>query len=176
MNARLSKVILPALVLACPFLLAAGDNKSAPLKPGDLFPHLDHFQLEGKLPETRDAKVVLVDFWASWCAPCRQSFAALNKLQKKFGTGGLTIIAVNVDEKPANMARFLAKNQADFPVVRDAAQKLVATLAVETLPTSLLIDQDGKVRHIHRGFREDETPMQYEREIADLLGSPGRTP
>ncbi len=176
MNIWPSKTILALLVLASQFLLAAGDRKPASLSTGDSFPRLDQFQLEGSLPETRGAKVVLVDFWASWCAPCKKSFPALNKLQQKFGAEGLTIIAVNVDEKQANMARFLEKNRADFAVVRDATQKLVATLAVETLPTSLLIDRDGKVRHIHRGFREDETLKLFEQQIAGLLGSPERAP
>lgn len=176
MNVWPSKTILAALIVAGPLLLGAGSKRTVPLKPGDPFPHLDAFQLEGKLPETREAKVLLVDFWASWCAPCKQSFATLNKLQKQFGPAGLIIIAVNVDEKPVNMERFLARNRADFSVVRDAAQKLVATLALEALPTSVLIDPDGKVLHVHRGFREDETPKQYEREIADLLGPANRTP
>jgi thiol-disulfide isomerase/thioredoxin len=162
---------LPLFAFACLTVLAAGVSEAAPLKPGDPFPRLEQFQLEGRLPETQGSRVVLVDVWASWCGPCRQSFTALNELHERYAAKGLVIIAVNVDEKQANMARFLAKNRADFTVVRDATQKLVATLAVQTLPSSFLVDGEGKIRHVHRGYRDDETPKAYEREIAVLLGS-----
>jgi len=142
---------------------------------GELFPDLASFRLEGKLPEMK-GKVVLVDFWASWCIPCRQSFKTLNDLQKRFGPEGLVIIAINVDEDPKHMSRFLTRNSADFTVVRDASQKLVTALDVKAMPTSFLVDRDGKLRHIHSGYHEDETPKQYEQEVAGLLNPSAVTP
>src|ERR1035441_6006165 len=81
----------------------------AALKIGDTMPDLASFKLEGNLPGPLKGKVVLLDFWASWCLPCAESFPVMDELQKKYG-GRLVIIAVNVDEKAANMKKFLEKH------------------------------------------------------------------
>jgi len=112
---------------------------------------------------------VMLDFWASWCDPCKESFPLMDQLQKKYGPQGLVVIAVNVDEKRADMEAFLKKNAASFTVVRDAGQKLVDKAGIGTMPTSFLIGRDGKVRHVHTGFKGDETKMKYEQEIEALL-------
>ncbi len=141
----------------------------AELKVGEPFPDLTTLKLAGKLPVDLKDKIVVVDFWASWCKPCKKSFPALNELQRKFAAQGLLIIGVNEDEKPANMADFLAKNPATFAVVRDADQKLVAQIGVNTMPSSFILDRTGKVRFIHSGFHGDDTKQQYMTEIESLL-------
>lgn len=110
------------------------------------------FGLAGALPKLT-GKVVYLDFWASWCAPCKASFPVLNGWHQQLGGKGLVVLGVNVDEREADMTDFLKKNVVSFPIVRDAAQKLVAAAAVKTMPTSLLIDRKGVVRHVHSGFR-----------------------
>ena len=102
----------------------------------DLFPS---YQLEGKLPQALKGQVILLDFWASWCAPCKTSFPAMEELQKKYAPEGLTIIAVSVDEKPENMQRFLKSLKVSFTIVRDAQHKLVAAADIKAMPTSFLI-------------------------------------
>ena len=144
--------------------------RAGPLKVGDAFPDPGEFELEGKLPATK-GKVVLIDFWASWCAPCKKSFPALNELHERYRDKGLTIIAVNVDAKRADMERFLKTTPASFSVVRDAEQKLVARTEVESMPTSFLIDAAGRVRFLHKGYTGDETKRKYIREIEELLKS-----
>jgi thiol-disulfide isomerase/thioredoxin len=141
----------------------------AALKEGDPLPALDAYKLEGKLPADLKGKVLLLDFWASWCGPCKNSFPAMNDLHKQYADKGLTIIAVSVDEKRDDMDRFLKSLPASFAVVRDAAHKLVAMADVPTMPTSFLIDRSGKVRFVHKGFRGDETVKQYRAEIDTLL-------
>ena len=147
---------------------AAFSIAAAPIKIGDTFPDLSKFKLEGKLPDL-NGKVVLVDFWASWCAPCKESFPTMNDLQKRYGRQGFIIIAINVDENNSDMVDFLKKHSASFTVVRDAAQKLVDKVDISTMPTSFLIDSSGKVRFTHSGFRGDETKKRYEQEIESLL-------
>ncbi len=139
------------------------------LKPGDPFPDLATFQLEGQLPATLKGRVLLVDFWASWCAPCKQSFPALEELHQRYRDRGLTIVAVNVDEARPNLERFLKKSPVTFTIVRDAAQKLVARTAVTTMPSSFLVDRHGKVRFVHSGYRGDKTKEEYAHEIELLL-------
>jgi thiol-disulfide isomerase/thioredoxin len=162
MNTSLLKKITFAALVAGNFL-----NANAALKVGDTLPDLTAFKLEGKLPETR-GKVVIVDFWASWCLPCAESFPALDELQKKYGDR-LVILAVNVDQKAANMEKFLKKHPVSFTVVRDGGQKLVAAAEPATMPTSFILDGEGQVRFLHNGFHGEETCKQYATEIESLL-------
>jgi thiol-disulfide isomerase/thioredoxin len=142
--------------------LLAGWNTGAPL------PELSRFKLEGDVPDLR-GKVVLLDFWASWCGPCKQSFPVMQELHQHYAGRGLVIVAVSVDEDRAAMAAFLKKNPVSFAIVRDAAQKLVADADVQALPTAFLIDRRGNIRFMHRGFRGDVTRKQYREEIELLL-------
>jgi thiol-disulfide isomerase/thioredoxin len=141
----------------------------AGLKPGDALPDLASFKLEGKLPDSLKGQVILLDFWASWCAPCKSSFPAMEELNAKYRDKGFTIIAVSVDEDPENMQQFLKPMKISFTVVRDAQQKLVAAADVPTMPTSFLIDRSGKIRFVHAGFERDETIPKYVKEIEQLL-------
>jgi len=141
----------------------------AELKTGDSFPDLASFKLEGKVPQDLKGKIVIVDFWASWCAPCKASFPALNDLQKKYAKQGVVVIAVNVDEDRADMDKFLKSNPPAFTVVRDVGQKLVAKVGVKSMPSSFVLDGEGKVRFVHSGFRGDKTKKEYEEQIESLL-------
>ena len=158
-SAALLTTLLPAVCLAA-------------FKQGDDLPDLSSFQLEGKLPADLKGQVILLDFWASWCAPCKASFPVMEELTKKYASQGLTIVAVSVDEKSENMQRFLKSAKVSFTVVRDAQHKLVAAADPHGMPTSFLIDRSGKIRFIHSGFDRDETTRQYVKEIEQLLKEP----
>lgn len=164
MNTSLLKKLTLAALLAGTFSTAP-----AALKVGDDFPDLAGFKLEGKLPDSLKGKIVMVDFWASWCGPCKETFPAMNDLQKKYGDKGLVIIAVNEDEESSDMRDFLKENPATFVVVRDPKQKLVAVAGIQTMPSSFMLDETGKVRFAHSGFHGAETRKQYVQEIESLL-------
>lgn len=97
-------------------------------------------------------QVVYLDFWASWCAPCRQSFPWMNHLQSELRQDGLVVIAVNVDRERADAERFLSAHPADFRIVFDPRGELPEKFGVRGMPTSFLIDRSGQVRLRHDGF------------------------
>jgi thiol-disulfide isomerase/thioredoxin len=144
----------------------------AGVKVGDAFPALAPAGLVplggAEIPATA-GKVVLVDFWASWCAPCKASFPMMAQLQKDFAARGLVIAAVGVDEKPAAAVAFAKKMAPPFPALHDRDQKLVSQVVVPTMPTSYLIGRDGRVRFVHEGFHGEATERELRKEIETLL-------
>ena len=115
-----------------------------------------------------EGRVIWVDFWASWCVPCRRSFPWLNSMHRKYGADGLQIIAVNLDKDPALAEAFLAEVPAEFALRFDPAGALAKQYGVQAMPSSFLIDADGKVLVTHAGFRTAET-AEYEKAITDAL-------
>jgi len=99
-------------------------------------------------------QVVYLDFWASWCTPCKASFPFMNALHEELGTKGLTILAVNVDEQKAAADRFLQQVPAKFRIAYDPKGVTPEQYAVKAMPTAVLIDRRGQIRHVHAGFRE----------------------
>jgi thiol-disulfide isomerase/thioredoxin len=152
------------------FALLAG-SAFGQWKAGDRLPALAPFGLTGTLPASLAGKVVLLDFWASWCGPCKASFPVLDGLQKKYGARGFSVLAINVEETPAKMERFLAEHPISFPVLQDSKQKLVAAASVEAMPSSFLIDRSGVIRFAHVGFKIESTPAELDQEIERLLGA-----
>ncbi|MEX2044649.1 MAG: TlpA disulfide reductase family protein, partial [Opitutus sp.] len=124
----------------------------AELRPGDPMPSLESMELAGSEIPATSGRVVLLDFWASWCAPCRASFPAFAELHREYAARGLLILAVGVDEKPAAHAGFLKKMNPPFVTLHDRNQRLVAAVSVPAMPTSLLFGRDGRLRAIHEGF------------------------
>jgi len=113
-------------------------------------------------------RVVYVDFWASWCAPCRRSFAWMNELHQRYAERGLTIVAVNVDRKRADALQFLARYPAGFAVVFDPSGVSPGAYAVPGMPTSYLIDARGNIVHVEQGFLDDRRAA-LEARIRSLL-------
>ncbi|MDF1628963.1 MAG: TlpA disulfide reductase family protein [Alcanivoracaceae bacterium] len=114
------------------------------------------------------AKVIYLDFWASWCVPCRQSFPWLNEMQAKYAAQGLQIVGINVDRRHADAERFLAAHAAHFPLVMDPAGGLAEQYQLQGMPSAVLIGPDGKELERHIGFRADRTD-EYEAELRRLL-------
>ncbi len=113
-------------------------------------------------------KVVYVDFWASWCGPCRRSFPWMNDMQQKYGGKGFVVVGVNVDKKRADADRFLAQIPASFTLAFDEAGTTPNAFGVKGMPSSYLIDASGKVVYVERGFL-DEHKALLEQRVAALV-------
>ena len=113
-------------------------------------------------------KVVYLDFWASWCGPCKQSFPYMMSLNRRYGASGLVVVAVNVDKDEAKAQAFLRKMGANFRVVYDSKGVLPSEYKIKAMPTSILIGRDGQVRYVHKGFHENQEES-YDEQIAELL-------
>lgn len=134
------------------------------------------FPLNFELPTTKgtiqlqqlSGNVVYVDFWASWCAPCQQSFPFMNELHRKYSEKGLRIIAINVDKERADIDTFLRKNPAQFIIAFDAAGQTPKQYQVKGMPSSYLIGRAGQLLNIHQGFKNADRE-QIERSIQEAL-------
>lgn len=164
----LGKTCVGSAVAAALALVALPAAAKTPA-PGEVFPALQAAALEGTLPDLTAARVVIVDFWASWCAPCKASFPVFDAIQRDYAAKGVVIVAVNVDRSAAAMEAFLRRMKPGFAVVRDGAQKLVGQAAPPTMPTSFVLDRHGVVRFVHAGFLGEKSRREFLEQIDQLL-------
>jgi outer membrane beta-barrel protein len=120
-----------------------------------------------RLGELR-GKVVLVNFWASWCGPCRQELPQLNRLHDTYRSAGLALLGVNVDDDPQKAADVAQRQGLRFPVLLDSNKAVVRRYDLGSMPATVLIDRDGQVRFLHRGWH-DGLDATYERQIRELI-------
>jgi len=113
--------------------------------------------------------VVWVDFWASWCAPCRRSFPWMNEMHRKYADRGLEIIAVNVDKERRLAAAFLKETPAEFRLHYDPDGALAEQFGVLAMPSSFMLDRQGNVLATHYGFKLADT-AEYEQGLRAALG------
>lgn len=116
----------------------------------------------------QQGKVVYLDFWASWCTPCRQSFPWMNELKARYGNKGLKIIAINLDKSREESQPFLDTTQPEFTIAFDPEGKIAEAYQVMGMPSSYLIDRNGQLHHSHIGFR-DKDKAALEQQIEELL-------
>ena len=113
-------------------------------------------------------KVVVLDFWASWCVPCRRSFPWMNSMQEKYGDDGLVIIGVNLDAVDADAQAFLQQTPAEFRIISDPQGTLAREHDVIAMPTSYIFDRDGKLVTRHLGFKV-KRQEEYEALLVETL-------
>ncbi len=114
--------------------------------------------------------VTYVDFWASWCTPCAESFPWLNTMHTRYAQQGLRIVGVGVDTTAAKGDRFLKAHPAQFSILRDPEGRLAEHFKAEGMPYSVLLDAEGRVIHRHTGYRAGEA-AEYEKAIQAALAA-----
>ncbi len=126
---------------------------------GDMAPNFKLQNIEtGKMEGLKKyrGRVVYLDFWASWCGPCRQSLPLLNGLRKELKRKGFEVVAVNLDENTDDAKAFLKQFPAEYPILIDAEGKVPEKYSLPGMPTSFLIDKQGRVQGIHTGFKPED--------------------
>jgi peroxiredoxin len=118
-------------------------------------------------PKSFAGKVVIVDFWATWCAPCKESFPAYQRMVDKFA-GELVVVGVSVDDEPDGIAAFRSATGVKFPLVWDEGQVAASVYEPGTMPTSYVLDRHGIVQFVHQGFRSGDASA-IEAHVQSLL-------
>ncbi len=120
-----------------------------------------------RLDELR-GQVVLVNFWATWCGPCRAEMPRLDGLYRKYGKSGFVLLGVNIDDNPATALATAQKLGVSFPILLDTDKKVSKLYNLTDMPSTVVIDRDGKMRFLHRGYR-DGVEADYDQQIRGLL-------
>ncbi len=161
--------LMAVILMTVPPPIGAGGA----LKPGQPAPDLRLPAGDGRIVSLADSRgrVVLVDFWASWCGPCQSSFPAIDGLYRQHHGRGFDVMAVNLDERRRDADAFLAGRPHDMPVVFDPQARSAEVFGLEGMPTSFLVGRDGRIRFVHIGFSA-KTLESYRQEIEQLLAEP----
>jgi thiol-disulfide isomerase/thioredoxin len=117
---------------------------------------------------TQKGNIVYVDFWSSWCIPCRKSFPWMNKLQDKYQKQGFTILSINLDHDRKSADEFLLESPANFPIIYDPKGLIARKYKLKGMPSSFIIDRTGQLVSAHVGFNKQKS-VAYEEEIVRLL-------
>jgi peroxiredoxin len=152
---------------ALPWSAQAAGTPAEGTKPA---PDFTLRSLEGqnlRLQEQR-GKVVLLNFWATWCAPCREEMPHLNRLYEKYRASGFNLLGVNVDEDTRNTGGVASKLGLKFPILLDGDKQVSKLYNLSSMPSTVLIDRDGRQRYLHKGYREGYE-QTYEQQIRELL-------
>jgi peroxiredoxin len=120
-----------------------------------------------RLSELR-GQVVLINFWASWCGPCREELPLLARLHQRYRGAGFALLAVNIDDDRGNADTLLRKLGVNLAPLYDGDKRVAKRYDVDTMPATLIVDRDGRVRYVHRGFHSGYE-AKYEREVRELL-------
>jgi peroxiredoxin len=160
---RLPIALVMAVQLGAPTLAVAA-------KIGDMAPNFTLKADTGKnlrLSEYR-GEVVMINFWATWCGPCRQEMPVLNELYQHYRPVGFTLLGVNIDDQSASASKMARRLGVRYPIVFDAQKTVSRLYDINAMPTTVMVDRDGKVRYLHRGYLPG-FEKKYQEQIRGLL-------
>jgi peroxiredoxin len=155
---------------ACAVFAVVAGTASSAIAPATAAPDFTLHAMTGpnlRLKEQR-GRVVMVNFWATWCGPCRQEMPQLNRLYEKYKGSGFVLLGVNVDDDTSKAAEVASKLGVTFPVLLDTDKAVSKMYDLSTMPSTVIIDRDGKVRYVHRGYLAGYEE-NYEKQIRELL-------
>lgn len=115
-------------------------------------------------------QVVMLNFWASWCGPCRQEMPLLDKMYQRYSSAGFSLLGVNVEADPKDADKFLKDSPVSFPILYDTTSKVSEKYKVDAMPSTVLIDCDGNLTHLHRGYKAGDE-KKYIKLVKGLIRS-----
>jgi len=125
-----------------------------------------------RLSELR-GQVVMVNFWATWCGPCREEMPPMDALYKRYKSLGFTVLGVNIDDARAGAEKMAKKLGVSYPILFDTDKSVSKKYKVNAMPTTVIIDRNGKVRHVHFGYKKGYMDS-YQKEVRRLLAERGK--
>jgi peroxiredoxin len=117
-------------------------------------------------------QVVMINFWASWCGPCRQEFPALDQIYRKYKPMGFTLVGINVESEKTDAERFLGQQSVSFPILFDPDNQVSGQYGVRAMPTTVLVDRQGRLRWVHMAFKPGDEAKYVEQVRAALREQP----
>jgi cytochrome c biogenesis protein CcmG, thiol:disulfide interchange protein DsbE len=159
----LSLAALAALLMAFPV--------QAMTNVGDVAPEFSLKTLDGETEINLSdyaGKVVYLDFWASWCGPCRRAFPEVKKLHAEYAEQGMEVLAISLDKSPSPAIKFMAQQDASFLALFDAGSRTAQAYGVRSIPTTIIVGPDGKVAYNMVGFNPNKVP-EIQKTIDELL-------
>ena len=168
MNKKISQS-LPRLLMACLVSLMCVSLAGAAAVKGPA-PNFTLKSMSGKNLKLSEmtGNVVLINFWASWCGPCREEMPLLNALHKKYAPLGFTVLGVNVEEQLDGARDFLSNVPVDFPILLDNTNKVSRQYKVVAMPTTVIVDRDGNMRYLHEGYKPGDE-KKYRQMVKKLV-------
>ncbi len=162
---RLTLSRVKGLVLSTGLFAAfVAGSAGASVKLQESAPDFTLKSLEGpnlRLEEYR-GQVVLINFWASWCGPCRQEMPILDRLHQRYEDTGFAVLGVNVEGEVAPAKKIVDKTNVTFPVLIDEGQSVSELYELEAMPSTVVVDRDGVVRYVHRGYKPGDEAKYVE--------------
>ncbi len=155
-------------ILTFVLCVSIGESGSDVLLVGHPFPDLNIETIDKSIPNISD-HVVLINFWASWCVPCKQSFPVMEKLYQQYKGKGFEILAVSMDKHEDSIQKFIKRHTISFDIIHDHNHILAIRFQVPAMPTSFFVDRKGVVRYIHKGFHGEKTEKELKQQIELLL-------
>lgn len=140
------------------------------LTVNDSFPDLRIKTMDGKSPSDPSefkGKILVADFWASWCGPCKKSFPELNRFYRAYSKKGVEVVGINLDDDVSSAQKFLHDMPAAFTLLFDKEKKIAKALGVSVMPSSYVVDKYGKIRFVHAGY-SGGLFEELEREVSSL--------
>ena len=166
---RLLRIPLHTMITALVVIIVLSTDVSAALEQSAA-PDFTLKSTDGRnlrLSEYR-GEVVLINFWASWCGPCRQEMPILSDLHERYKSLGFTVLGINVEEDSTDARRLLGKTPVSFPVLLDNTSSVSRQYDVVAMPSTVLVDRNGNMRYLHKGYKPG-LEEQYLRQVRELI-------